>query len=107
MDPATGEKFMSLSLEDAVRRNAADPVFFDGKLFITSGWDRGCALLSLAATGSGSVWQNTELRSHLATPVYLDGHLYGIDDNTPNGQLRCLDAATGKVKWTQKGGFGN
>jgi outer membrane protein assembly factor BamB len=107
LDPANGQVLASYPWKTSFDANAADPVVFDGKIFITSGWDRGCALLSLSGERLSQVWQNTELRSQLASPVYLDGHLYGIDDNTPNGQLRCLDAATGKTKWTRKGGFGN
>jgi outer membrane protein assembly factor BamB len=107
LDPETGKSFATFPWKTSFDANAADPVFFDNRFFITSGWDRGCALLSLAGDRLTQVWQNTELRSQIATPVYRDGHLYGIDDNTPNGQLRCLDAATGKVKWTRKGGFGN
>jgi outer membrane protein assembly factor BamB len=107
LDPATGMETASIAWQTSFDANAADPVFFDGKFFITSGWDKGCALLRLDGRRLGALWQNTELRSQIASPVYLDGHLYGIDDNTPNGALRCLDAANGKTKWTQKGGFGN
>lgn len=107
LDPATGQSFATFAWKTSFDANAADPVYFDNKFFITSGWDRGCALLSLSGDRLTQVWQNTELRSQIATPVYRDGHLYGIDDNTPNGQLRCLDAATGKTRWTRKGGFGN
>ena len=32
----------------------------------------------------------------LATPVILDGHIYGVGSE---GQLRCLDAATGERIW--------
>jgi outer membrane protein assembly factor BamB len=107
LDPATGTETASFPWQTSFDANAADPVYFDGKLFITSGWDKGCALLRLDGRRLGALWQNTEMRSQIASPVHLDGHLYGIDDNTPNGALRCLDAATGKTKWTQKGGFGN
>jgi len=107
LDGATGQMFASFPWKTSFDANAADPVHFDGKFFITSGWDRGCALLSLTGDKLTPVWQNTEMRSQIATAVYREGHLYGIDDNTPNGQLRCLDAATGKTKWTRKGGFGN
>jgi len=107
LDPATGRPFASFAWKTPFDANAADPLFFDNKILITSGWDRGAALLSLTGDRLAPVWQNTELRSQIATPVHRDGHLYGIDDNTPNGQLRCLDAATGKTKWTRKGGFGN
>jgi len=107
LDPATGRETASFGWQTSFDCNAADPVAFDGQLFITSGWDKGCALLKLDGGRLSEVWRNTELRSQIASPVYLDGHLYGIDDNTPNGQLKCLEAKTGKVKWARKGGFGN
>ncbi len=107
IDPATGEETASFDWKTSFDANAADPVVFEGKLFISSGWDKGCALLKLDGRRLSAVWQSAELRSQIASPVYLDGHLYGIDDNTPNGQLRCLDAATGKMKWAQRGGYGN
>jgi outer membrane protein assembly factor BamB len=107
VDPATGRETASFGWQTSFDANAADPVSFDGHLFITSGWDKGCALLKLDGGRLSPVWQNAELRSQIASPVYLDGQLYGIDDNTPNGQLKCLDAKTGKVKWVRKGGFGN
>jgi outer membrane protein assembly factor BamB len=53
------------------------------------------------------VWENQSLRGHFASPIYLDGYIYGVDGNTGQGQLRCLEAKSGKVKWTQKGGFEN
>lgn len=107
LDPSTGRETAAFAWQTSFDANAADPLCFDGRLFITSGWDKGCALLKLENGRMSSLWQNAELRSQLASPVFLDGHLYGIDDNTPNGQLKCLDAKTGQAKWAQKGGFGN
>lgn len=107
LDPPSGRAYATFPWKTSFDANAADPVVFEDKVFITSGWDRGCALLSLAGDRLTQVWQNSEMRSQIATPVYQGGHLYGIDDNTPNGQLRCLDAATGRTQWTRKGGFGN
>lgn len=107
LDPASGRELGAFGWQTSFDANAADPVFFDGHLFITSGWDKGCALLKLEGNRLSSLWQNTELRSQIASPVYLDGRLFGIDDNTPNGQLKCLDAKTGKPLWSRKGGFGN
>ena len=107
LDPLTGKETGAFAWQTSFDANAADPLSFDGQLFISSGWDKGCALLKVAGGRMSTVWQNAELRSQLASPVHLDGHLYGIDDNTPNGQLKCLDAKTGKAKWSVKGGFGN
>jgi outer membrane protein assembly factor BamB len=105
VDPASGKKLQSHPWTTQFDVNAADPAFFDEKLFITSAWERGCALLDVSGGSAKVLWENKNLRGHLASPIYLDGYLYGIDDNTPNGQLRCLDARTGEVKWSQKGMF--
>lgn len=107
VEVATGRRLGSYGWQTSFDANAADPVLLDGKLFITSGWERGCALLDLSGVLVRSLWENKSLSSQLSSPVYLDGHLYGIDSNTPNGQIRCLDAARGEVKWTQKGQYEN
>jgi len=105
VDPVTGKKLHAHPWQTQFDGNAADPAFFDDKLFITSAWERGCTLLDVSGGGAKVLWENKNLRGHLSSPIYLDGYLYGIDDNTPNGQLRCLDAKSGEVKWTQKGMF--
>jgi len=105
VDPASGKKLQTHPWQTQFDGNAADPAFFDEKLFITSAWEHGCALLDVSGNSARVLWENKNLRGHLSSPIYLDGHLYGIDDNTPNGQLRCLDAKSGEVKWSQKGMF--
>jgi len=105
VEPATGKKLSSFSWQTEFDGNAADPAFTDEKLFITSGWERGCALLDVSGPSAKAVWENKNLRGHLSSPIYLNGWIFGIDDNTPNGQLKCLDAKTGEVKWAQKGMF--
>lgn len=107
VDAQTGEKQLSHPWETQYDVNAADPIYFDGKLFITSGYERGCTLLDLSGRNVKQLWENQNLRGHFASPIYLDGHIYGVDGNTGQGQLRCLEAKSGKVKWTQKGGFEN
>jgi outer membrane protein assembly factor BamB len=107
VDAQTGAKLYSHPWETQYDVNVSDPIYFDGKLFITSGYGRGCALLDLSGDDAKVLWENQNMRSHFATPVYLDGHLYGVDGNTGGGQLRCLEVATGKVKWSQKGRYEN
>jgi outer membrane protein assembly factor BamB len=106
-DAMTGKKVFSHPWKTQYDVNAADPVFFDGKLFITSGYEHGCALLDLSGKSLKEIWQNQNMRGHFASPIHLDGHLYGVDGNTGTGQLKCLDAKTGQVKWSQAGGYEN
>ena len=75
--------------------NASDPIFFGNKVFISSGYGRGCALLEVNGTEVKKLWENKNMRSQLSGPVLIDGFLYGID----NEQLACISFETGEVKW--------
>jgi outer membrane protein assembly factor BamB len=79
--------------------NAPAPIVSKDMVFVTSGYDKGCALLD-GKTGS-PVWQSKDIVSHFSTPVLHDGHLYCTSDP---GRLVCMEFMTGKVKW-QKAGF--
>ncbi len=82
--------------------NAGDPVLVGRKrVFISSGYNKGCALLEVGSKGVREVWKNTNMRNHMASTVHHEGHLYGFDDKS----LACLDVKTGKTQWSQ-GGFG-
>ena len=43
------------------------------------------------------------LHALMATPVARDGHIYGVG---PAGEIRCLEAATGKTVWSSNKPFG-
>ena len=46
-----------------------------------------------------------DLNNHWSTPVYWDGHLYGIFGFKQFGTapLECVEAATGKIVWSKPG----
>jgi outer membrane protein assembly factor BamB len=81
--------------------NAADPVPFSNKVFVTSGYERGCAVFEVNGGETRKIWENKNIRGHFTSPVLLDGFIYGIDGGAGNdAQLKCLDAATGETKWS-------
>ncbi len=88
--------------------NAADPVQSGAQLFISSGYNRGAALLKLGDGQPEIVWENKNLKNQFNSSLLLDGHLYGIDDDeNKRASLRCIDLATGELKWEEKSiGFG-
>lgn len=51
---------------------------------------------------ASSVWTNKEAAINYASPVAVEGHLYGLG---PAQNLQCVEIATGKVAWSQKGVF--
>jgi len=78
--------------------NAATPIVAGNKVFVSSGYGKGCALLELAEDGPKVAWEHKRMRNHVATCVLYQGHLYGFDEN----QLKCLDFATGEEKWSER-----
>ena len=96
--------------------NIATPVAVDGKVFISSGENHGCALLSLKPNGDKfdvrETWvsqgSKSVLRNEWQTSMLLDGYLYGFDNGGSAGpitHLTCIEAATGLRQW-QKIRFG-
>jgi len=78
--------------------NAADPIMEGSKVFISSGYNHGGGVFDVSAKPPTKVWENKNMRNHMNSSVLWEGHLYGMDEN----QLRCVDFATGEVKWTEK-----
>ena len=103
VDYATGKSIYTFPWETKYDVNAADPVYFDGKILLSSGYDRGCVLLGLSSGKAKPLWENKNLNAHFASPIFFKGAIYGVDGQTGQGQLVCLDPATGKVLWAQKG----
>lgn len=86
--------------------NAADPLLIDRSKFFISTFGLGCALLEINASPEPKkLWQNKEMGNHFNSCVCYDGFIYGINGNSdsPDRDLRCLDAKTGEVKWKQTG----
>lgn len=84
--------------------NAATPLVVGDKIFISSGYGSGCALVEIVSGKAVEKWRNKSLKAHINSPVFSKGFVYGIDDQaSARAPLVCLDFATGQVKWTQRG----
>ncbi len=107
LDAKTGRELWSYPWTSKYNIIASDPVIDGNYVFISSGYDKGSALLDVGGKAPRVVWQNKTLRSHFSTPVLLDGYLYGIDGNAGNGDLVCIKFSTGNEEWRKKMGFGS
>jgi len=103
--PADGSVLFRFSWKTSYQINAADPIFADGTVFVSSGYGRGCALLDFTSGQPKTVWENKRLRAHCNGPVLYRGHLYGGDGNinSRQGRFVCLDLKTGRKKWARPG----
>jgi outer membrane protein assembly factor BamB len=99
-EAGTGREVLRIPWKTAYAVSAAEPIFHDGYLFITSGYNTGAALFKLSAGADGlaarEVWRNKVLRCKFQSCVLKDGMLYTGDEQA----LKCVEFATGKLCWT-------
>jgi len=82
--------------------NIATPVFFDDKVFYTSDYGTGCALLQLKAENgmvkAEEIYFNQNMKNHHGGVVLVDGYLYGFS----SAILTCIDFNSGILRWQDR-----
>ncbi len=101
VDVQSGEQLWAERWLTSFNCNAADPIFHDGKMFLSSGYNRGAALFDISGKTPELIWKSKEMKNQIHTSILYQGFLYGIDGDMETGaRLRCMDWATGEVRWS-------
>ncbi|MBT5925849.1 MAG: PQQ-binding-like beta-propeller repeat protein [Verrucomicrobia bacterium] len=79
----------------------------DLKVFISSGYGVGCALLQLKKSETGEwsteqVWKQRTMKAKFTNVVARDGFVYGLDD----GMMACINLENGRRQW-KEGRYGH
>ena len=104
IDPTNGKLLWSEPVPTRAFRNVVTPVAV-GNIVIAASHSEGM----LAMVGDGSAgkavrkWKDGKLKINIATPVVVDGNLYSFAEKD---RYICVDAATGKLNWEERG-FGS
>jgi outer membrane protein assembly factor BamB len=104
LTPDRGEVLWEYPWKTDYDVNASQPlVIGDNRVFVSSGYGTGAAVVELTPSSSSGlqvreVWRNIRMKNQFTSSVLHEGFIYGLDESI----LACLDAATGDVKW--KGG---
>lgn len=102
LDPASGKSAWSFPWKTEYDVNAADPIISDGKMFVSSGYGHGGALVDISHGKPKQIWLNKEFRNHINSSVLWQGYLYGVDDvNSQRYELKCVSWDTGEIKWSE------
>jgi outer membrane protein assembly factor BamB len=78
------------------------PLFRDGCLFISSGYDKVALKLKLNTDGSVPtvVWKNDDLDPHVGGAILLGDFVYGSNyESSSYGKWVCVDWKTGRTMW--------
>ena len=101
LDPKTGTVAWRHPWRTQDDINAADPVIIGDTLLLSSGDNRGGSALQLTDGAPKVRWENKNLRAQFTPPLVLGGFIFGLDGNAgERATLRCIELATGEVKWT-------
>ena len=107
VDPVTGSVQWRQRWLTTFGCNAADPIAQDGRLFISSGYNRGSALLELNGDAPRFVWETKDFQNQWSSSILVDGFLYGVDGNeTGDRSLKCVELKSGEIRWSVEG-FGS
>ena len=113
LDPSDGRiiwkfDFGSLaSAEDPTNIHTVTPLFCDGNLFVTSGYDHTGVMLRLSPEGTPPtlLWSENTLDTHLGGVVKVDHYIYGSNWlSNSKGRWVCLDWNTGKAMYETRRG---
>ncbi len=82
--------------------NIATPIFSDGKVFVSTDYGTGGALLKLAAEGGGvkmsEVYFSRDMKNHYSSSVLVNGYLYGFSSTV----LTAMKFESGEVAWRDR-----
>ena len=101
LSPEDGRVFWRYPWTTEYDVNAASPIPLPGdRLFVSSAYDVGAAVLQMKADGKGgvgveTVWKNRSMMNMFSSSVLLGGNLYGFHKSV----LKCLNPETGEERW--------
>lgn len=104
LSPVDGSLYWRLPWHTSYDLNVATPIFVaPDRIFISSGYDHGAALLQISREGDGlgvkKVWESRGMKNHFGTSLLIGDYIYGFD----NAILKCIEAETGKEQWRRRG----
>lgn len=105
IDPSSGAVRSSFPLRSKRYEsvNASNPVVGGDRVFITSSYRTGAALLEVTGgTSLKKVWAKDVMQCHFGTPVLVGNHLFGFDGSGKNDTyLQCIAWDTGEQVWRE------
>jgi outer membrane protein assembly factor BamB len=78
--------------------NIATPIVSDGRVFVSTEYESGGALLKVGAKSASQIYFTRNMRNHYSTSVLVDGVLYGFNSSI----LTAMRFDSGDVLWRHR-----
>lgn len=100
VSPETGEVFWTYPWETTLDINVAAPIYHDGKLFVSSAYGVGAAVLKLRVKAPPELlWKSKSITNYFSSSILFEGNLYAFSMS----RLRCVSVETGEILWDTPG----
>jgi outer membrane protein assembly factor BamB len=102
LDGSNGKTLAFEKWETSYRTNASTPIIKGDKIFISTGYRRGCALFQWNGNSLSKIYENKNLSTHMNHAILVDDYLYGFDGNVHMAgpkDFACIQFSTGKEQW--------
>lgn len=99
MDASNGEHVHTYEFHKSPRNvEGATPIVLGERVFISSAYDHGGALVDFSGDAPEELWRSRRMRTKMAGCTHWNGMLYGFDESL----LMCMDLE-GKERWRERG----
>ncbi len=106
VDVASWKILWQTPVKTGAKRHVLTPLLADNSVTISSS-SIGLTKFSVSKDSGGlkvePAWKNDKVKITLATPVLVNGHLYGLGTGGNKTEFICVDFKTGELKWSQPG----
>ena len=99
LEPSTGKMLWEYKWNTKHGVNAADPIIIGDRIFISSGYGTGCAMIKVEGVNVSELWRNRNIKTKMSGAVLINGLLFGPDESEG---LKCIDPDTGAEYWAEK-----
>ena len=107
INPKNGAELFRQAWKTDFGVNAGLPLQADGRFFLCTGYGMGAGLVDLTSGAPRLAWKSGEATAQFQSGVLLDGNVYLVSgDSSTKSELKCIDFATGAVRWSERVGTG-
>ena len=78
-----------------------DPIYLDGKLFLSGDNRIGCVMLQLTDAEPKELWKTKKFRGGFQNKVIVGDYAYGFGPVKNKDHLHCISLEDGKLQWTK------
>ena len=106
LDAQTGETVAFQEWKTSFHTNSTTPIVIGSRIFVSTGYQRGCALFEFSGTALKQIYTHKTHSNHMNNSVVIGDFIYGFDGNTHGRtpkQIVCMRLADGAVQWRKLG----